>query len=76
MAARISRASRGPRHSYSLRARGPKRTDAELCVIMDGIRDYDCLRYIYLLATLMPSHSYGLRPRASLRQRTRTRTDP
>ena len=48
-AARTFDRSRGPRHNYSLLARGPKRTDPELCVVMDGIRDSDALRYIALL---------------------------
>jgi hypothetical protein len=31
--------------------------------VYDGIRDYDVLCYIALLAQTMPSHSYALRPR-------------
>ena len=62
------RASRGQRrHNYRLRPRGPKRTDPDLCTLYDGIQDHDCLRYIYLLATVMPKHTYELRPRRRLR---------
>jgi hypothetical protein len=56
-------AFRGQRHSYKLRKRGPKRTDADLMRVYDGIRDYDVLCYIALLAQTMPSHPYKLRPR-------------
>eukprot|EP01043_Picozoa_sp_COSAG02_P062973 COSAG02_NODE_8814_length_2435_cov_1.459760_2_plen_75_part_00 len=51
--------SRGGR--YNLRARKPRRTDADLCAVYDGVSDHDCLRYIALLATVMPKHSYNLR---------------
>ena len=49
-----------------LRARKPRRTDADLCAVYDGIRDYDALRYIALLATVIPKHTYELRPRRRL----------